>query len=1024
MKKRIELVSLLLIVCALGTGNVHAGPIKEAPGIHAVFQDETCNGVVKDEAGNTMVGANVLVKGTNNGTITNVDGAFSLDNVKRGDIIRISFIGYLTQEVKWDGRPLNITLAEDVRTLGDIVVTALGIRREQKALSYNVQELKGDELLTVKDVNPINSLTGKIAGVDISTSAAGIGGATRVVMRGTKSITKDNNALYVIDGVPIFNNNRGGLAENTEYQNPSGGEGISDLNPEDIASISVLTGPSAAALYGASAANGAIIITTKKGIVGKPKVVVSNQISFSSPFVLPFFQNTYGNASNTYSSWGDKTNVGYNPKDYFETGAQYQTSVSLSVGNEKNQTYLSFSNTDANGIIPGNNYGKNTVNAKNTTLFLKDKMTLDLDFTYINQRDANMVAQGQYYNPLVPVYTFPRGENFAETKNFETYNPALQLYTQNWIWGDQNLTMQNPFWIEHRNPLRNKKDRYMMSVNLKYDILDWLNVAGRVRLDNATNDFTHQKYYSTTEKLVSEGRSAYKSVITKDKQTYADLLVNIHKYFSDYSLNANIGTSYLDIRSIDNGINGLLTIPNFFSWTNIDRSDKKLDIIEDGWHEQTQSIFANVELGWKSMVYLTVTGRNDWSSALANTKQSSFFYPSVGLSGILSEMMHLPKAISYLQVRGSFASVGSAIPRNLSIMTYPKKDFAWTTTTYMPLSDMKPERTNSWEVGLSSKFFENALSFDFTWYRSNTKNQTLNIPLSASSGYESMYIQTGNVQNSGIEARLGTNLHLGEVSWSTNITASYNKNEIKSLMDGEFYDPNGELLDNITELGQGGVGAAEIVLRKGGTMGDLYVKSALKRNDNGSIAVNDQGYPILESLGRDDMVFAGSVLPKWHLGFRNDFSWNNISLGFLFSGRLGGVVVSHTQAILEGFGVGRNSAIARDNGGVAAGDGTMIDAKKYYETTGTQQGLMGDYVYKADNIRLAELTLGYTMPRKWFNNLMNIHVAFVGRNLWMLKNDAPFDPQGTASTGTYYQGIDYFMQPTLRNLGFQVRIEF
>lgn len=287
-----------------------------------------------------------------------------------------------------------------------------------------------------------------------------------------------------------------------------------------------------------------------------------------------------------------------------------------------------------------------------------------------------------------------------------------------------------------------------------------------------------------------------------------------------------------------------------------------------------------------------------------------------------------------------------------------------------------------------------------------------------------MYIQTGDVQNSGIEARLGTNLRLGNVSWSANFTASYNKNEIKSLMDGQYCGPDGTLLDNISELPQGGVGAAEIVLRKGGTMGDLYIKSALKKGEDGSIAVNEQGYPILESLGRDDMVKVGSVLPKWNLGLRNDFSWKNINLGFLISSRFGGIVVSHTQAILEGFGVGENSAIARDNGGIPTGNGNMIDAKKYYETTGTQQGLMGDYIYKADNIRLAELTVGYTMPKKWFNNVMNVHISFVGRNLWMLKNEAPFDPQGTASTGTYYQGIDYFMQPTLRNLGFQVRLEF
>lgn len=996
---------------------------------HSVNQEQdnviSVSGTVKDTNGEPLVGVSVLIKGISSGTVTDLNGNFSI-NVSVGNILEFSYIGYTTQSVTiLNANALNIILIEDTELLEEVVVTALGIKREQKALSYNVQEVKGDALLSVKDVNPINSLAGKVAGVDINTSASGIGGATRVVMRGTKSITKDNNALYVIDGVPIFNNNRGALDENTEYSNPSGGEGISDLNPEDIESMSVLTGPSAAALYGSSAANGVIIITTKKGVAGKPKVSISNQTSFAKPFVMPFFQNTYGNVAGSYSSWGEKTDRRYDPKDYFDTGAQFQTSVSVSMGTDKNQTYVSLSNTDANGIVPGNEYSKNTISARNTTSFLHDKMTLDFGFTYIKQKDANMLAQGQYYNPLVPVYTYPRNEDFSVLKNFESYNEDKKLNTQNWQWGDQNLTMQNPYWIEKRNPIRNKKDRYMMNINLKYDILDWLNISGRVRFDNATNEYSQKKYYSTESKLVSGGKSAYKSTIIRDKQTYADLLININKRINDYSINANIGTSYSDMRSIENGFDAWMVIPNYFAWSNIDRTDNKMDMIEDGWHEQTQSIFANLELGWRSMVYLTLTGRNDWSSALANTKNSSFFYPSAGLSGVVSEMLNLPKAISYLQVRGSFASVGSAIPRNLSIMTYPKVDNAWNTTTYMPLSDMKPERTNSWELGLSSKFFGNALSFDFTWYKSNTKNQTLNIELSPSSGYKSMYIQTGDVENSGIEARLGTDFTWGDWSWSSSLTASYNKNKIKSLMDGEYYGPNGELLENIPRLSQGGVGAAEIYLTKGGSMGDLYIKNELKRNADGSIFVNEEGFPVLTTLEGDKMKKVGSVLPDWNVGFRNDFRWKNINLGFLLSGRFGGVVVSHTQAIMEGFGVGENSAKARDQGGVPTGKaGEMIDPKTYYETTGTQQGLMGDYVYDADNIRLAELTVGYTLPKSWFNNVVQVHVAFVGRNLWMIKNDAPFDPQATASTGTYYQGFDYFMQPTTRNLGFQIRLDF
>lgn len=981
--------------------------------------NNTIRGVIVDQAGVPLMGVSVTIQGTTSGTVTDLDGAFSLP-AKNGNILDVSYLGFLPQKITIkDTKDLKITLAEDNVALNEVVVTALGIKREQKALSYNVQEIKGDELTDVKDVNFVNSLAGKVAGVNINASSAGIGGATRVVMRGVKSITKDNNALYVIDGVPIFNSNKGALDENTEYYSASGGEGISDLNPEDIESMSVLTGPSAAALYGANAANGVIIITTKQGKEGKPKVIISNQTTFSRPFVLPFSQNKYGNASGSYSSWGAVTDRNYNPKDYFDTGVQQQTTASVSMGTTKNQVYVSLGTTGADGIIPGNSYSRQNVTARNTTKFLNDKMTIDFGFSYIKQSDNNMISQGQYYNPLVPVYTFPRNESLGEAKNYETYNSTLGYSTQNWSWGDQNLSMQNPYWIQHRNPMKNKKDRYMMNISLKYEIFDWLNIAGRARLDNADNTYTQKKYATTLNKLAGSDDGGFKGTKTTDKQGYADLLVNINKYVGDYSINANIGTSISDIRSTENGINGYITIPNYFAWTNVSREDTKLQIIENGWHEQTQSIFANFEMGWRSMVYLTLTGRNDWASQLANSDNSSFFYPSVGMSGVVSEMLNLPKS-TYIQVRGSYASVGSPIPRNLTIATYPKKDGEWQLASYMPISNLKPERTGSWELGLSTSFFNKKINFDFTWYKSNTKNQTLNVPLSSSSGYESMYIQTGDVENMGLEMLLGSELRFGDFTWNGTFTASYNKNKIKTLMNGNYYGPNGELLENITKLSQGGVGAAEIILTEGGTLGDLYVKQALKKNDDGSIYVNADGLPVPVNV--EEKV--GSVLPKWNLGFRNEFTYKGASLGFLISGRFGGKVISYTQAIMEGFGTGEKSAMYRDMGGVPTGNGTYIDAQKYFQTTANQNGLMGDYVYSADNIRLQELTVGYTLPRVWFNNIAKVNVAFVGRNLWMIKNKAPFDSETTASTGTFYQGFDYFMQPSQRNLGFKIRVEF
>ncbi len=1021
LQKLTKVIAMSLLTLVLGVAPLFGSSGDKVDDASITQQDKkTQKGVVLDQKGFPLIGVSVKVEAAGGAVaITNMDGEFTI-TAKQGDIIDVSYLGYTSKKITiTDFKDLRIDLSEDDVFLGEVVVTALGIKREQKALSYNVQEIKGEELLGVKDANLVNSLAGKIAGVNINASAAGVGGATRVVMRGTKSISKDNNALYVIDGVPIFNSNRGGLDQNTEYENASGGEGISDLNPEDIESMSVLTGPSAAALYGASAANGVILITTKQGKAGKPKVIISNQTTFSRPFVMPFSQNRYGNSPNSFRSWGDLTDKRYDPKDYFDTGAQHQTTASVSMGTETNQVYISLGLTGADGIIPGNEYNKQNVSVRNTTKFLNDKMTVDFGFSYIKQNDKNMIAQGQYYNPLLPVYTYPRNEVFGDVKNYESYDPSLGYNTQNWQWGDQSLTMQNPYWIQNRNPMKNKKDRYMMNLNVKYDILDWLNVAGRVRFDNSENNYSLKKYASTIDKLISSKNGGYKSTKTSDKQTYADLLFNVNKYVGDYSVNANIGTSFSDMRSLENGVDGWLVIPNYFAWSNVDRNDPKLDLIENGWHEQTQSIFANFEIGWKSMVYLTLTGRNDWASPLANSKSSSFFYPSVGLSGVVSEILDLPKS-TYLQVRGSYASVGSPMPRNLTIPTYPKEDGKWQFATYMPVSNLKPERTGSWELGLSSKFLNNKINFDFTWYKSNTKNQTLNVPLSSSSAYKSMYIQTGDVQNMGVEMLLGSNLNFGEVTWNGTFTASYNKNEIKTLMDGQYYGPSGELLDNISKLPQGGVGSAEIILTEGGTLGDLYVKRALARNEDGSIFVNKDGLPVLENV--EEKV--GSVLPKWNLGFRNDFHYKGISLGFLVSARFGGKVASYTQAIMEGFGAGENSAYHRDMGGVPTGNGGMIDPQKYYQTTANQEGLMSDYIYSANNIRLQELTVGYTFPKAWFNNVAKLHVAFVGRNLWMIHNKAPFDPEATASTGTYYQGLDYFMPPSLRNLGFKVRVEF
>ena len=992
----------------------------------ATQQTQTITGVVSDSQGEPVIGATVVLKNDPSvGAATDYDGNFSLSNVPSNATLVVSYVGMKSVEiVVAPGKTVyNVTLTDDSELLDELVVTALGIKRSEKALSYNVQQVSAEDLTTVKDANFINSLNGKVAGVNINASSSGVGGATRVVMRGTKSISANNNALYVIDGVPIFNANDGGTSG--IYSLQPRGEGISDINPEDIESMSVLSGPAAAALYGSNAAQGVILITTKKGAEGKVKVTVSNNTTFSRPFVMPEFQNTYGNRPGEFKSWGDEgLATNYDPSNFFNTGTNIQNAVTLSVGNERNQTFLSFGSTNANGMIVDNSYNRYNFTFRNTTSFLNDKMTLDVGLSYIIQNDKNMTAQGEYYNPLVATYLYPRGEDFSKVQLFEEYDEGRQIFTQRWDWGSQGLSMQNPYWIAKRNTYGNNKDRYMMNASLSYEILDWLSVSGRVRLDNANSDL-YRKNYASTSELFAGPKGFYSSSKMNDKQVYGDFMANINKSFDDFSLSANIGTSITDISSDQAGFQGALKdMPNVFNYFNIDFAGGRDSYpIQSGWHEQTQSIFASGEVGWRSMLYLTLTGRTDWPSALANTEKKSFSYPSVGLSGVVSEMVELPKVINYLKVRGSWASVGSAIPRGLSQPRYAWDPATrkWVTNTFRPIGKLYPERTESWEAGLTAKLFGNKLSLDATLYKSNTRKQTFNIPTSASSGYSSMYVQSGNVQNRGAEVSLGYNQRWSDFSWSSNITYSFNQNKVIELLDN-YEDPVTGEFYSIPKSPQGGIGASEIILTKGGTMGDLYIKKGLKRDQEGNVWIDPTtNNVVLEQLS--EPIKVGSVLPKSHLAFRNDFSWKGVNLGVILSSRLGGVVISHTQAVMDEFGVSKSSAIARGNGGIPFNNG-MIDAEKYYSVAGGRDGNLLDYVYSATNVRLQEVSLGYSLPSKWFDDVMKVSVSLVGRNLLMIYNKAPFDPEMTASTGTYFQGMDYFMQPSQSNYGFNVKVQF
>lgn len=688
------------------------------------------------------------------------------------------------------------------------------------------------------------------------------------------------------------------------------------------------------------------------------------------------------------------------------------------MGNEKNQTYASLMHVYANGILPNNSYDKYSVTVRNTTSFLQERMTLDAGFSYVETEDQNMLSAGRYFNPLTSLYTYPRGESVEDLMMFEIYDSNKKRYVQNWAWGRGALDMQNPLWMMHRNVQNNKRRRSMMNASLTYKVTNWLTLAGRAKADLSVGE-SSRKLYASTDPLFAGGDNGFFE-FTKEEDThrYGDFIATVNKHWEQFSLFANVGASISDQLSSIAGARGPLELPNFFSLTNTNPYGASGQRLQERKREQEQAVFASVEAGWRGMLYLTATVRNEWHSNLAYTDNLSYCFPSVGLSGLIHEMVKLPSFIDYLKVRASWAEVGSPILWGISYLTYKWKQGSWSTSATRPIQNLRPKNTTSWEVGLNARLFANSLSLDFTYYKSNTKHQTFLVPLSGSAGYENMYAQTGNVENKGFELSIGYDKTWRDFAWSSSLTLSHNKNKVVELMNN-YYDPQTDKYYTLKEYEVASMGGANFIMTEGGTMGDLYAYGDLWLDENGYIYINPNDPKLMVT---DERIKLGSVLPDYNAGFRNDFSYKGINLSLLFSARFGGIVVSPTQGFLDGLGVSKASADARDAGGVPINNG-RIDAQHYYETVGLGQ-LLSHYTYSATNVRLQETSIGYTFPKKWMGDRVKLTASLVGRNLWMIYCKAPFDPELTASTGSYLQGIDYFMQPSLRSLGFNVQLKF
>ena len=639
-----------LVACLTFTSIAWGPTAKSSTNLHSMALQQatrkTITGTITDAHGDPLIGVSIRIKNAQGGTITDIDGKFTIQAPENATI-DVSYVGYVTKSIKINSAtPLTIVLEEDKKQLSEVVVTALGIKRESKALTYNVQDLKGSEVTKIKDANFINVLAGKVAGVTINQNASGVGGSSRVVMRGTKSLFGENNALYVLDGIPMQGLRTKQSDNFYESVEVADGDGISNINPDDIENMSVLTGASAAALYGNRGANGVILITTKKGTVGKPRVSFSNNTTFSSPFVTPKFQNTYGRKEGEFASWGEKLEhpSSYNPLDFFNTGYNVMNSVALSTGSETNQTHISIGSVNAGGIIPKNKYNRYNFTFRNSWDVIKDKLQFDFSLLYVRQNTKNGIGQGMYYNPLVPIYLFPPSDDIQRYAVYEMYNATRKFKTQNWPYGNLGLGIQNPFWIVNRNNFDTKRERYIGSFSAKWKITSWMNILGRARMDNAYTDF-ERKLYASTDGLFANPPGNWMTQEDKNTSTYLDFLVNIDKQLNeDVRLLANIGGSYFDEKYKSHVFEGNLTrVPNFFHPSNMTPSESST--VYSNLHTQTQSFYGKVEVGYRNFLFADATGRIDYFSTLLGTSKDYVFYPSVGASILLSEVLPLPKKI-------------------------------------------------------------------------------------------------------------------------------------------------------------------------------------------------------------------------------------------------------------------------------------------------------------------------------------------------------------------------------------------
>lgn len=1027
-------LKLLFLVCLLS--------------LQSMYAQTTVTGTITGALdGNPLPGVSVIVKGTSIGVASDFDGNYNIELTNDNAILVFSFVGFADQEISVNGKSvINVSLAESAESLDEVVVTALGITREKKALGYAVSELQSDEINTVKTANVATSLVGKVAGVVVNESG-GLGSGSRIVIRGNNSITGNNQALIVVDGVPI--NASGSESGGSVYSSSVSGGGITDINAEDVESMSVLKGPNAAALYGSRAANGVILITTKKGKRDQGLGLSFNSnVTVGDAMFLPEYQNQYGQGSEGApypelagfggSSWGGKldgSNQLYytgeqrpyeaqanNVEDFFQSSLQAINSIAMSKGGENFNVRFSYTNNTTTSILPGSELNSHNFNLR-SLWDLNDKMSLDAKATYFSQELNNRVNLGSE-GVLNYVYSMPRNVLTNDLKQYQVDNPAL--YDPSAGLNDYDVLSYsgvgrtgNPYWIQNYDINDERRGRFIGFAKLNYQFNDWLSAFVRVGGD-VTNVRT-ENVQQVGHHFRRWGRVTYGT--SRFSEFNADFLLSANKDLTEkLNLVAMVGGNLSTRTSESMGMRGEeFKIPTraFFANTNIQSS----------WHnpvatKKVNSLYGSVSLSYDNFLYLDVTGRNDWSSTLAEDNRS-YFYPSVSLSFLANRFID-PNSnfMNLLKIRGSWAEVGNdtSVYQIYQTFSVPSKGYLGLTTLNSPSvkfnEDLKPESVGSAEFGMEGKFFHNRLYFDFSLYKITTKDMIFDVPVASATGYSYFRENVGKVENKGVEVLVGgLPVKTDNFTWDVSLNFSKNENTLVELIDG---------LDSFT-LNSTNSGNLAIRAEVGGSIGDIY-GSTWKTDDDGNLLVSAEGRPLASS----ELSHLGNSQPEWTAGLNNNFTYKNISLRFLIDARFGGEIYSMTSASLDGSGVSERSLEYREEGVVidAINEGTglpnteQITGQQYW---GSYTGIAEHYIYDQTNVRLREFALTYNLPQKIISSSVfdGASVGLIGRNLFFLYKAADdIDPEANLGTTLSGQGISSNNVPTIRSFGLNITLKF